>query len=242
MTRPGLLPRLAPAAAAVATALLAAACGLGSSAAGNAPRASAPRAPRTAAGKLVDVPASALRRDRAAVGHGATPIGQDATSALQVVRAVAAFVARHPEMAALGCDGAAAVDETAANRNPAERSRFPDLPDLVQCGALAVAVLPVTADFDPAFFVLTTCAGSTRAPLSTVPTIGGANWVIWPWYGNRWWVAPGMAGRLVAFLGLSGALQPYTLSLQQGGGVAGSGGCYALRGFVPPVHEASPGR
>jgi len=154
---------------------------------------------------------------------------------MEVASALATFADTHPAMRSLGCDRESLHDRTAANRNAAELARFPLSPDLVQCGTLAVAELPSAASFGPVPFVLLACAGSTSATTTAVPTIGGDNWIIWPWYAARDWMADDLADELTRYLGLSLTGNPYTFSST--GAAAGNGRttpCYSLRGFVPP--------
>ena len=167
---------------------------------------------------------------------------------MQVARAVAAFAGAHHDMSSSGCREEALRDVTSENRGPDELSHFPLVPDLVQCGGIAVAELPAAASFGPALFVLATCVGSTAQAISSVPTIGGDNWVIWPWYSLHDWMSADLAGQLATTLGLRGGAEPYTLMLRSasdynankrsasddGGDEASGHACYALRGFVRP--------
>jgi hypothetical protein len=155
---------------------------------------------------------------------------------MQVAEALAAFAATQHSMTSLGCSRASLRDVTADNRDPEELTHFPLLPDLIQCGEIAVAELPASAPFGPAPFVLASCSGSSLATPSSVPTIGGENWIIWPWYAPKDWMSETVAVELTSDLGLSPAQEPYTLTLEGAdpSGRPSAASCYALRGFAVP--------
>jgi hypothetical protein len=235
--------RAAPAAVAVALSVLAAGCGLP----GFLPFAkrshhhlAAPARPRSTPPSATHPPATP--HGRAGRAHPRRGIGEDAGSARQLADAVAGFVAGQPSLRWIGCSRTAVRDVTAANRNSLEAVAFPLVPDLAQCGALVVAVLPPVAAFGPLPFALSTCAGSSGRPPATLPTIGGANWVLWPWAGTRWWMGTAPAQALAGRLGLNTALQPFTFTAGAGAGAGATGRCYTLRGLSALPVPTSPAR
>jgi hypothetical protein len=237
--------RAAPAAVAVALSVLAAGCGLP----GFLPFAK----------KAHHQPAVPARAGSTSQGRTRLPvaprqparptIGEDARSARQVADAVAGFLTGQPSLRWLGCSQAGVRDVTPPNRNPAEAAAFPLLPELAQCGGLAVAVLPPGAAFGPLPFALSACAGSSGRPPLELPTVGGANWVLWPWAGTRYWMGTAGAQALAGRLGLNRALEPFTFDLgsrtarSPRSGAAPGSRCYALRGLsAPPPAPAAPAR
>jgi hypothetical protein len=155
---------------------------------------------------------------------------------MQVAEAVAAFAATHPAMSVLACSRKVLRAVTAENRTAEDLADVALLPQLVQCGDIAAAELPPSASFGPIPFVLGACIGSSSATPSSVQTIGGDNWVIWPWYATSDWMSATLADELTTYLGLSLAQEPYTLTLESAAssGERSGASCHALRGFMPP--------